>query len=218
MQAVDKSLRRLQSDHIDLYYAHRWDETTPIAETMRALDDLIRMGKVRYIGASAYASWQLAHANLLAELRGWTAFVALQSEYNLLNRNVEREVLPYCRAQQVGFVPYYPLAGGFLTGKYGPGQPPPAGSRAEKSDYVRRQLTERNFRLAAQLKDWASCRGRSLGELAQAWLLTRPQVSSVITGAKHTDQLLHNVKAADWKLTPEELNEIEAILEPGIGR
>jgi aryl-alcohol dehydrogenase-like predicted oxidoreductase len=94
MQAVDKSLRRLQSDHIDLYYAHRWDETTPIAETMRALDDLIRMGKVRYIGASAYASWQLAHANVLAELRGWTAFVAIQSEYNLLNRNVEREVLP----------------------------------------------------------------------------------------------------------------------------
>src|SRR5688572_815933 len=97
MQAVDKSLRRLQSDHIDLYYAHRWDETTPIAETMRALNDLIRMGKVRYIGASAYASWQLAHANALAELRGWTAFVAIQSEYNLLNRNVEREVLPYCR-------------------------------------------------------------------------------------------------------------------------
>lgn len=217
MQAVDKSLRRLQSDHIDLYYAHRWDETTPIAETMRALDDLIRMGKVRYIGASAYASWQLAHANLLAELRGWTAFVAIQSEYNLLNRNVEREVLPYCRAHQVGFVPYYPLAGGFLTGKYGAGQPPPAGSRAEKSDYVRRQLTEGNFRLAAQLKDWASCHGRSLGELAQAWLLTRPQVSSVITGAKHTDQLLHNVKAADWKLTPEELNEIEAILERGSG-
>jgi aryl-alcohol dehydrogenase-like predicted oxidoreductase len=218
MQAVDKSLRRLQSDHIDLYYAHRWDETTPIAETMRALDDLIRMGKVRYIGASAYASWQLAHANLLAELRGWTAFAAIQSEYNLLNRNVEREVLPYCRAHQVGFVPYYPLAGGFLTGKYKWGQPPPAGSRAEESDYVRRQLTEGNLRLAAQLNDWASCRGRSLGELAQAWLLARPQVCSVITGAKHVDQLLHNVKAADWKLTPEELNEIEAILKPEIGR
>ena len=118
----------------------------------------------------------------------------------------------------MGFVPYYPLAGGVLTGKYEPGQLPPPGSRAEDSDYVRRQLTEGNFRLAAQLRDWASCRGRTLGELAQAWLLARPQVCSVIPGAKHVDQLLLNVKAADWKLTPEELNEIEAMLEPKTGR
>lgn len=105
-----------------------------------------------------------------------------------------------------------------MTGKYERDQPPPAGSRAQESDYVRRHLTEGNFRLAAQLKDWASCRGRSLGELAQAWLLTRPEVCSVITGAKHLDQLVHNVKAAAWKLTPEEINEIEAILKPEIGR
>ena len=136
MQAVEGSLRRLQTDHIDLYYAHRWDDTTPIEETLRAFDDLIRLGKVRYIGASAYASWQLAHANVLAELRGWTAFVVLQSEYNLLERSVEREVLPYCRAHGVGFVPYYPLAGGFLTGKYEKGKPPPAGSRGERDRYV----------------------------------------------------------------------------------
>jgi aryl-alcohol dehydrogenase-like predicted oxidoreductase len=218
MQAVDKSLQRLQTDHVDLYYAHRWDDTTPIAETLRALDDLIRMGKVRYLGASAYASWQLAHANVLAELRGWTAFVAIQSEYNLLNRNVEREVLPYCRAHQVGFVPYYPLAGGFLTGKYEPGRPAPPGSRAEDSSYVRRQLTETNFGLAAQLGDWANRRVRSLGELAQAWLLAQPQVCSVITGAKNVDQLLLNVKAADWKLTPEELAELDVLLKPKTGR
>ena len=218
MQAVDKSLQRLQTDHVDLYYAHRWDDTTPIAETLRALDDLIRMGKVRYLGASAYASWQLAHANVLAELRGWTAFVAIQSEYNLLNRNVEREVLPYCRAHQVGFVPYYPLAGGFLTGKYEPGRPAPPGSRAEDSSYVRRQLTDTNFGLAAQLGDWANRRARSLGELAQAWLLAQPQVCSVITGAKNVDQLLLNVKAADWKLTPEELAELDVLLKPKTGR
>jgi aryl-alcohol dehydrogenase-like predicted oxidoreductase len=218
MQAVDKSLQRLQSDHIDLYYAHRWDDITPIAETLRALDDLIRMGKVRYLGASAYASWQLAHANVLAELRGWTAFVAIQSEYNLLNRNVEREVLPYCHAHQVGFVPYYPLAGGFLTGKYESGRPAPPGSRAEDSSYVRRQLTETNFGLAAQLDDWANRRARSLGELAQAWLLAQPQVCSVITGAKSVDQLLLNVKAADWKLTPEELTELDVLLKPKTGR
>jgi aryl-alcohol dehydrogenase-like predicted oxidoreductase len=218
MQAVDKSLQRLQTDHVDLYYAHRWDDTTPIAETLRALDDLIRMGKVRYLGASAYASWQLAHANVLAELRGWTAFVAIQSEYNLLNRNVEREVLPYCRAHQVGFVPYYPLAGGFLTGKYEPGRPAPPGSRAEDSSYVRRQLTDTNFGLAAQLGDWANRRARSLGELAQAWLLAQPQVCSVITGAKNVDQLELNVKAADWKLTPEELAELDVLLKPKTGR
>jgi aryl-alcohol dehydrogenase-like predicted oxidoreductase len=214
MQAIDGSLRRLQSDHIDLYYAHRWDETTPIQETMRALDDLVRLGKVRYLGASAYASWQLAHANALAELRGWTAFVVIQSEYNMVNRHVEREVLPYCRAHQVGFVPYYPLAGGFLTGKYEKGQPPPPGSRAEESNYVRAQMTEGKFAAAGRLTDWATRRGRSLGELAQAWLLAQPQVCSVITGAKNVDQLRSNVKAADWKLASEELKALDGILKP----
>jgi aryl-alcohol dehydrogenase-like predicted oxidoreductase len=213
MQAVEASLRRLQTDHIDLYYTHRWDDTTPITETLRGLDDLIRMGKVCYIGASAYASWQLAHANVLAELRGWTSFVVIQSEYNMLRRNVEREVLPYCHAHGVGFVPYYPLAGGFLTGKYAEGQPPAPGSRALESNYVRDQLTGRNFALAAKLGDWANSRGRGLNELAQAWLLAQPQVCSVITGAKNVDQLLSNVKAADWKLTREELEEIDGILK-----
>jgi aryl-alcohol dehydrogenase-like predicted oxidoreductase len=218
MQAVEASLRRLQSDHIDLYYTHRWDDTTPIDETLRALDDLVRLGKVRYIGASAYASWQLAHANASAELRGWTRFVVIQSEYNMLRRSVEREVLPYCRAHHVGFVPYYPLAGGFLTGKYEKGKPPPAGSRAEDSDYVRGQMTEGNFALSAKLRDWADGRGRSLSELAQAWLLAQPQVCSVITGAKSVDQLLNNVKAADWALTESELREVEAILKPKADR
>jgi aryl-alcohol dehydrogenase-like predicted oxidoreductase len=214
MQAIDQSLRRLQSDHIDLYYAHRWDETTPIQETLRALDDLVRMGKVRYLGASAYASWQLAHANVLAELRGWSAFVVIQSEYHMLNRDVEGEVLPYCRAHRVGFVPYYPLAGGFLTGKYEKGQPPPPGSRAEGNRYVRAQMTEGNFTAAGRLADWANRCGRSLGELAQAWLLAQPQVCSVITGARNVDQLRSNVKAADWKLAPEELKAIAGILMP----
>ncbi len=218
MQAVEASLRRLQNDHIDLYYTHRWDDTTPIDETLRALDDLVRLGKVRYIGASAYASWQLAHANASAELRGWTRFVVIQSEYNMLRRSVEREVLPYCRAHHVGFVPYYPLAGGFLTGKYEKGKPPPAGSRAEDSDYVRGQMTEGNFALSAKLRDWADGRGRSLSELAQAWLLAQPQVCSVITGAKSVDQLLNNVKAADWALTESELREVEAILKPKADR
>lgn len=213
MQAVDKSLRRLQTDHIDLYYVHRWDDTTPIQETLRALDDVIRMGKVCYIGASAYASWQLAHANVLADLRGWTAFVVIQSEYNMLKRNVEREVLPYCRAHQVGFVPYYPLAGGFLTGKYEKGKPPPPGSRGESVRHVQELMTEGNYDKVIKLSAWAEDHDRALNELAQVWLLAQPQVCSVISGAKRFDQLLSNVKAADWGLTVPDLREIDAILK-----
>jgi aryl-alcohol dehydrogenase-like predicted oxidoreductase len=214
MQAVDQSLRRLQTDHIDLYYAHRWDDTTPIEETLRALDDLIRLGKVSYIGASAYASWQLARANVLAELKGWTPFVAIQSEYNLLSRNVEREVLPYCRAQGVGFVPYFPLAGGFLTGKYEQGKPPPPGSRGENLKYVRDLMTEVNYAKVVKLSAWCKEHGRGMNELAQAWLLAQPQVCSVITGAKTLDHLRSNLKAADWKLTSQELREIDTLLRP----
>ena len=213
MQAVEKSLCRLQTDHIDLYYCHRWDETTPIEETLRGLDDLIRMGKVNYIGASTFAAWQLAHANVLAELKGWTRFAVLQSEYNMLKREVEREVLPYCRAHQVGFVPYYPLAGGFLTGKYELGKPPPRGSRGESVRNVQEMMVERNYHLVSQLSNWAKDHGRGVNELAQAWLLAQPRVCSVITGARNVEQVMSNVKAADWRLTGDQLKEIEGILK-----
>ena len=213
IQAVEQSLRRLQTDRIDLLYCHRWDDTTPIAETLRGLDDLIRMGKVTYIGASLYASWQLAHANVLAELKGWTPFVCLQSEYNMLKRGVEREVLPYCRAHKVGFVPYYPLAGGFLTGKYEMGKPPPSGSRGESTRNVQELMVERNYKIVTRLSAWAKDHGRGVNELAQAWLLAQPQICSVITGAKNLEQLSSNVKAADWALTNDELGEIETILK-----
>lgn len=212
MNAVEGSLRRLQSDHIDLYYVHRWDNTTPIEETLRGLDDLIRQGKVRYVGASDFASWQLAHANLLAEVRGWTSFVVIQSEYNMLSRGVEREVLPYCRAHNVGFIPYFPLAGGFLTGKYQRGQPAPTGSRGESSDYVQAYMTDATYDKIEQLTAWAQARGRGLNELAQAWLLAQPQVCSVISGATSLEQVMSNVKAADWLLTDEEVAEVNALL------
>jgi aryl-alcohol dehydrogenase-like predicted oxidoreductase len=213
MQAVEQSLRRLQTDHIDLYYCHRWDDTTPIEETLRGLDDLIRMGKVCYIGASLYASWQLAHANVLAELKGWTRFAVLQSEYNMFKRGVEREVLPYCRTHNVGFVPYYPLAGGFLTGKYEMGKPPPAGSRGESVRNVQELMTEKNYHLVGKLTAWAKDHGRGVNELAQAWLLAQRSVCSVITGAKRLEHLTSNVKAADWTLSANDLKEIEAILK-----
>jgi len=213
MNAIETSLRRLQSDHVDLYYVHRWDENTPIEETLRALDDLIRMGKVRYVGASAFASWQLAHANLLAEVRGWTPFVVVQSHYHMLERGAEREVLPYCHAHNVGFVPYFPLAGGFLTGKYKRGEPPPAGSRGETSSYVQQYMTDAYYDKVEALAAWAEARERGLNELAQAWLLAQPRVCSVISGATKLEHVLSNAKAADWVLTAEELKEVNTILD-----
>jgi len=213
MYAVEDSLTRLQSDHIDLYYVHRWDEATPIAETMRALDDLVRQGKVRYIGASDFASWQLAHANVLAEMHGWTSFVAVQSHFHMLERGVEREVLPYCQAHGVGFIPYYPLAGGFLTGKYKEGKPAPAGSRGESNRYVQQYMLSEHYQVVERLAAWARERGRQLNELAHAWLLAQPRVCSVISGATQVEQLLNNAKAAGWNLTSEDVAEVANILK-----
>ena len=213
MNGVEASLRRLQTDHIDLYQMHRWDDTTPIAETLRSLDDLIRSGKVRYIGASQYAAWQLAEANLLAELRGWSSFVTIQSHYHMLERDVEKEVLPYCRTHGVGFIPFFPLAGGFLTGKYKRGEVAPAGSRGESSGYVQQYMTEANYTRIEKLEQWAGERGRTLGELAHAWLLAQPQVCSVISGLTRLDHLLQNLKAADWDLSAEELKQVNELLD-----
>jgi aryl-alcohol dehydrogenase-like predicted oxidoreductase len=213
MNAVEASLRRLQSDHIDLYYLHRWDPSTPIEEAMRALDDLIRMGKIRYVGGSDFAAWQLAKANLLSEFRGWTALAAMQSHYHMLERDVEREMLPYCAEHGVGFVPYFPLAGGFLTGKYRRGQPAPTGSRGEFSDYVKGYMTETNYDKIEKLEAWALERGHTLGDLAQSWLLAQPAVCSVISGATKLEQIQANVRAIEWKLTQDELDEANALLK-----
>jgi aryl-alcohol dehydrogenase-like predicted oxidoreductase len=211
--AVEASLRRLQSDHIDLYYLHRWDSSTPIEESMRALDDLIRAGKIRYVGGSDFAAWQLAKANLLAEFRGWSALAAMQSHYHLLEREVEREMLPYCAEHGVGFVPYFPLAGGFLTGKYRRNQPAPAGSRGEFSDYVKGYLTDANYDKIEKLEAWAAEHGHSLGDLAQSWLLAQPAVCSVISGATKLEQIQANVRAAEWQLSRAELDEVTALLK-----
>ncbi len=213
MNAVEASLRRLQSDHIDLYYLHRWDSATPIEESMRALDDLVRAGKIRYLGGSDFAAWQLAKANLLAEFRGWSALAAMQSHYHLLERGVEREMLPYCAEHGVGFVPYFPLAGGFLTGKYRRNQPAPAGSRGEFSDYVKGYMSDANYDKIEKLEAWAAEHGHSLGELAQAWLLAQPAVCSVISGATKLEQIRANIRAADWQLNQAELEQVDALLK-----
>jgi aryl-alcohol dehydrogenase-like predicted oxidoreductase len=213
LNGVEASLRRLQSDHIDLYQIHRWDETTPIEETLRTLDDLVRSGKVRYIGASNFAAWQLARTNLLAELRGWTPFVTIQPHYHLLERAIEQELIPYCTTHQVGILPYFPLAGGFLTGKYRRGEPAPAGSRGESSAYVQQYMTSAHYDTIEQLEAWAREHGHTLGELAHAWLLAQPQVSSVISGATNVEQVQTNAQAANWTLTAEERAQVNALLK-----
>lgn len=209
---VEASLRRLGTEYIDLYQIHRFDPHTPFEETMRALDDLVRSGKVRYIGASNYAAWQLCRANDVAEMRGWTPFISIQPHYHMLERSIEKELVPYCEAFGVGIIPYFPLAGGFLTGKYRRGQAPPPGSRGEASAYVQQYFTERNFDVIERLEAFAKARGKSVAELAIAWLIARPQVASVIAGVTSVAQLQHNVKASEWELSPEEMQEIEQIL------
>ncbi|GAP08683.1 predicted oxidoreductase related to aryl-alcohol dehydrogenases [Anaerolinea thermolimosa] len=213
-EAVEASLRRLQTDHIDLYYVHNFDPTTPFEEMLRGLDDLIRAGKIRYIGASNFHAWSVAHANLLASMHGWSPFIVTQNHYHLLERGVEAEMLPFCRSQSVGLIPYFPLAGGFLTGKYRPGQPAPAGSRGESSPYVQKYMTPANYALIDRLGTWAQARGHTLGELAIAWLLAHPEVSSVISGVTRLEQLEANARAAEWVLTPSEVEEVERLLQP----
>ncbi len=216
MAALEGSLRRLDTDHIDLYYQHEWDDSTPIEETLRALDDLIRAGTVRYVAASNFASWQLAYANLLAEVRGWTPFIAVQNEYNLFERADEREMLPYCLAHQVGYIPYFPLASGFLTGKYRRGQPYPKGSRAEDFKKTGRDIpydTDWHYDRIEALEAWAQARGHTLTELALAWLLAHPQIPSVISGVTRVEQLQSNAKASEWHLSDSEVAEINTILE-----
>ena len=211
--AVEDSLRRLQTDHIDLYQMHRWDAGTPIDETLRTLDDLVRSGKLRYIGASNYMAWQLARANLLAELNRWTPFVSIQNHYHMFERELEREMLSFCAAHQVGILPYFPLAGGFLTGKYQRGAPAPSGSRGETSPYVQAYMTGPNYDKLGALESWSAARSHTLAGLAHAWLLAHPEVSSVISGATSAAQLQANARSADWSLTAAELAEVNALLD-----
>jgi aryl-alcohol dehydrogenase-like predicted oxidoreductase len=213
LAGVDASLRRLQTDYIDLYQIHRWDADTPIEETMWALDDLLRAGKVRYIGASNFSSWQLTHANAIAELQGWTKFVSIQPHYHMMEREIERELIPACNYFDIGILPYFPLAGGFLTGKYKEGQPAPEGSRGESSEYVKRYMTSERFAKLAQLIAFAEERDHTINELAHAWLLAQPMVSSVISGATKVEHVQANAAAGDWELTSEEFAKVNEILD-----
>jgi len=212
MSAVEASLQRLRTDHIDLYQIHAWDESVPIAEMMRTLDDLVRAGKIRYIGTSQFSAWQLAHCNTFAEMMGWEQFVTIQTHYNLFERDAERELLPYCAWSNVGILPYFPLAGGLLTGKYTRGEAPPEGSRGTFSPYVKNRLTDANFDKLDALRSFADSRGRTLHDLAFSWLLSRKQIPSVIAGATSPEQVTANAATVGWKLSEDELNEIKELV------
>jgi aryl-alcohol dehydrogenase-like predicted oxidoreductase len=212
MDGAEASLRRLGTDYIDLYQVHFPDPDTPIEETLRALDDLVHQGKVRYIGCSNFAAWQICEALWVSDRHHLASFVSVQPQYNLLNRTIERELLPFCRRFGIGIIPYSPLAGGLLTGKYRLGEPPPPGTRAYNNPNMQRQLTEQNLRIVERLSAFAQARGHTVGELALAWLAAHPEVSTIIAGATSPEQVEQNVKAADWKLTGDELKEIEALL------
>ena len=207
---VDVSLRKLRTDYIDLYQIHWWDPNTPIEETLRALDELIRVGKVRYAGCSNFAAWQVCESHWTAKTLGINEFVSMQPHYSMLYRKPEEEMIPFCEKYGIGILPYYPLENGFLTGKYRRGKPAPDGTRLSEGD--RGTLTSENFDILEGLEAFASERGHTILELAFAWLLASPMVSSVIAGATRVEQVEANAASASWSLTAEEVEEVNAIL------
>jgi aryl-alcohol dehydrogenase-like predicted oxidoreductase len=210
MHAVEASLRRLGTDYIDLYQVHWPDAKTPLGETLRALDDLVRAGKVRYIGNSNHAGWQVADAGWIARTEHLTPFVTAQNDYSLLNRSVEKELVPACLEFGLSVLPYFPLASGMLTGKYRRGEVPPEGTRfAGGGAWADRTLNDRNFDKVDRLEVIARDRGLSLTDVALGWLAAQPAVGSVIAGATKPEQIAQNVAACLVKLDGETLNAID---------
>jgi aryl-alcohol dehydrogenase-like predicted oxidoreductase len=212
VHAVDASLKRLRTDWIDVYQLHRPDDRTPIEETLRALDELVRQGKVRYIGCSNLSGQQVIAARDTASRLGLAAFVSCQDEYSLLERGIERELIPTAKALGLGILPYFPLASGLLTGKYRRGAAPPPGTRLAKNQrHAQDFLSERNWRMVGELEAFALRHGRTMLELAFGWLLRDPVVASVIAGATSPEQIEQNVRAADWTPSAEDLAELDRI-------
>ena len=210
-QAAEDSLRRLGTDYIDLFYAHRPDANTPIEETLSAMDDLVRQGKVRYIGCSNFRAWEVAYgmgASRLQRLEHWTA---VQNRWNLLDGLDSPELEEAAAALGVGIIPYTPLASGILTGKYQPGVEPEAGTRIGDLSRMRDRLTDDKLARTERVRAWAEERGHTVAEAAIAWLLAHPVVPSVIAGARRPDQIDANIRAAGWVMTPEERDELTAI-------
>jgi aryl-alcohol dehydrogenase-like predicted oxidoreductase len=213
MNSCEESLRRLKTDRIDLYYLHLPDPATPIEETLAALSDLVAQGKVRAIGCSHLSGAEIAEADDTATQNQLSRFIASQSEWNLLHREIEADVVPECRRRGLAVIPYFPLASGMLTGKYRAGQPFPVGTRLAGSDYFQREATEEAFQTVARLGQFVHDSGHTLVELALSWLASQPEVASVIVGASSPAQLAENVKAGQWKLSASELQALGKVLQ-----
>lgn len=210
-RAIEASLRRLDTDYVDLYQIHSPDSETPLEETLSTLNDLVREGKVRYIGSSQHAGWQIADSDWMARVNHWERFVSAQNRYSLLDRTVERELIPACRHFGIGLIPYSPLANGLLTGKYRRGEPPPPDTRLAGSPNAGQLLTDANFDIVERLEAFARERGLTLLQVAIGGLAAQPQVASVIAGATTPEQVTANAEAGLWEPNPEELAEINKL-------
>jgi aryl-alcohol dehydrogenase-like predicted oxidoreductase len=215
VSACDNSLRRLQTDYIDLYWLHNWDMHTPIEETMAALDDLVRAGKVRYLGVSDTPAWKIAQANVTAHFRGWSAFIGLQIEYSLLERTVEQELMPMAAELGLGVTPWSPLKSGALSGKYTRSNHGEA--RRDRAVFLEPYLNDRTYGLVDELASIAKAQDTTVARVALAWLRVQPGVTSTIIGARRSAQLEDNVKSLDVSLTSEELGRLGALTKPTFG-
>jgi aryl-alcohol dehydrogenase-like predicted oxidoreductase len=214
LRACEDSLRRLGTDYLDLYYLHRPDPATPIAETLDALHDLVHQGKVRYIASSNFAGWQVVEAHHLAAERGFERFAACQVEWSLLARDVERELVPACRHVGIGVIPFFPLASGLLTGKYRRGEPFPEGTRFATTPSLASVATDENFDRVERLAAVAEACGHTLLELALGWVLSHDVVPSVLVGATSPEQVAANAAASTWRLDADELAAVDEALSP----
>lgn len=216
LESCDASLKRLSTDHIDLYQFHGWDKLTPLDESLKALDDLVRWGKVRYIGVSNFAGWHLMKALALSDANGWERFVTLQTQWSLVVRQIEYELVPLCIEEGLGILPWSPLAGGFLTGKYRKDKPRPKGARrSDLSNYSPVRFNEDDaWPVLDALDEIAKAHKATVTQTALNWLLAKPVVSSVIIGARNLEQLEDNLATGNWSLTPEEVAQLDALTAP----
>ncbi len=213
IRGCEDSLRRLGTDYIDLYQVHCWDAATPLEETLAALTDLVRAGKVRYVGVSNFTAWQLMKSVGVSDALGFERFVCLQPQYSLVERNIEREVLPVCEEEGIGVIPWSPLGGGFLSGKYRRGEEPPKGSRISEAvesmeEYWDRRATERNWRVLDVVGRISEETGKSYAQISLNWLLRQPAVTAPIIGARTIEQLEDNLGASGWELDEEQVGDL----------
>lgn len=206
------SLRRLNTDYLDLFQIHEFDEETPLEEAMSALNDLVRAGDVRYVGCSNYDAWRLTQALWVSDRHGWAPLVSVQPKYNLLSREIERDLIPAALEFGVGVIPYSPLASGVLTGKYIPGQAAPENTRGHDYPNFASRMQAEALETAQRLDAWARERGHTASELALAWLAAQPAVSTIIAGARSPEQVIENTRASEWKLTADDLAEIDRVV------